>query len=112
MTCWMCCSTDTAVFEVKGRKFWSCEACIMAHIDLPRLAASLEAAKGRKCIDPGCETHNPTPGGFPLADTQPKLCTCGTGSELHVVSCELVSKNWGEIERVGYNAYRMPHAKG
>lgn len=62
MTCELCCSQQPAkIHNIAGRTVQLCHACIVSHLDFPRLAASLEAAKGRKCIDPSCEAHNPKP---------------------------------------------------
>jgi hypothetical protein len=59
MTCELCCSCNAYHWELYGRLVQLCPACLWAHIDFPKLAASLEAAKGRKCLDFGCPAHWP-----------------------------------------------------
>jgi len=69
--CALCCSMVTWPYEINGRRVRICRDCFIAHLDFPRLAASLEAANGRKCIDPACETHNPKP--YSLAEEFEKV---------------------------------------
>ena len=55
--CEICCSERQRSILISGRVVHLCSECLGVHLDFPKLAASLEAAKGRKCIDPDCEAH-------------------------------------------------------